>query len=86
MNNVPISNISPYYFELNSGKDIETIINEMLYANDVNKYNSAIKSVIDLWYSKYMRQYTKYLEDTVWCNERSISNMNENGLNKDGGG
>lgn len=39
----------------------------------VNTKNSNIKTVIDNWYSSNLINYTDYLEDAVWCNERSIS-------------
>ena len=34
--------------------------------------SSTIKTYIDTWYSQNMTSYTGYLEDTVWCNDRSI--------------
>ena len=57
----------------------------MLYNEDVNTNNSTIKSAIDYWYSNNMIQYTDYLEDTVWCNDRSMSNQSTNGWNPNGG-
>ena len=38
-----------------------------------NTNDSTIKTVIDEWYSQNMTEYTDQLEDTVWCNDRSIS-------------
>ena len=32
-----------------------------------------------------MIEYTDYLEDTVWCNDRSMSNQSSNGWNPNGG-
>ena len=37
-----------------------------------NTNDSAIKGVIDTWYHNNMTSYTSQLEDTVWCNDRSI--------------
>ena len=37
-----------------------------------NTNDSTIKTVIDEWYSQNMTEYTKQLEDTVWCNDRSV--------------
>ena len=37
-----------------------------------NTNNSTIKEYIDKWYSENMTNYTEYLEDTVWCNDRSL--------------
>ena len=39
---------------------------------ETNENDSSIKVYIDDWYSKNMTGYTKYLEDTVWCNDRSV--------------
>ena len=39
--------------------------------------SSTIKQFIDTWYSSNMIAYTEQLEDTVWCNDRSISSVNE---------
>ena len=37
-----------------------------------NTNDSTIKTVIDEWYSENMTAYTNKLEDTVWCNDRSV--------------
>ena len=37
-----------------------------------NTNDSIIKSVIDTWYHDNMTSYTSQLEDTVWCNDRSV--------------
>ena len=36
-----------------------------------NNNNSPLKLTIDTWYKNNMLSYTKYLEDTVWCNDQS---------------
>ena len=38
-----------------------------------NTNDSTIKTVIDTWYEENMTEYTDKLEDTVWCNDRSLS-------------
>ena len=58
-----------YYLVLNGGKNIEDVKNEMF----ANTNNSNLKVVIDKWYRDNMLAYTSKLEDTVWCNDRSIS-------------
>ena len=65
-----------YYIKLTDGKKVETALEEMLSADDVNTKNSTIKDTIDTWYEANMTEYTTYLEDTVWCNDRSISSLN----------
>ena len=37
-----------------------------------NTSDSTIKGIIDTWYQANMTSYTEKLEDTVWCNDRSI--------------
>ena len=64
-----------YYIQLENDTNIEKAINKMLHADDVNKTNSVIKSGIDAWYERYLINYTDYLEDTVFCNDRSISSL-----------
>ena len=49
--------------------DISATYEEM----HTNINDSAIKTVIDGWYEENMTEYTDKLEDTVWCNDRSIS-------------
>lgn len=39
-----------------------------------NSTNSTIKSYIDEWYSNNMMEFADYLEDTIWCNDRSFYN------------
>ena len=48
-----------------------------------NTNDSTIKGVIDTWYKNNMTSYTSQLEDTVWCNDRSIVTdlANSNGGN-----
>jgi len=39
--------------------------------------SSTIKTAIDTWYSNNMTSYTSYLEDTIWCNDRSFASNNK---------
>ena len=66
------SSSDAYYIELKDGKSVEDALNEMLSADNVNQTNSTIKDTVDTWYANNMTSYTKYLEDTVFCNDRSI--------------
>lgn len=59
-------------YSLNSGKGINDLLNDMLLGDDVNTEDSTIKAGIDSWYEAYLSNYSDYLEDTVWCNNRSI--------------
>ena len=71
------------YITLTGGKSVSDALNEMLYADDVNKTNSTMKTFIETWYENNMIAYTSYLEDTTFCNDRSILNLN--GWNPNGG-
>lgn len=72
---------SQMLFQLSGGKNIEDSINEMLYNDDVNRYDSPLKEVVDYWFANNMIQYEEYLEDTVWCNDRSVYDVNDNPFN-----
>ena len=72
-----------YYITLTDGKRVDDAINEMLYADDVNKTDSKIKSYIDSWYKDNMTSFTDKLEDTIFCNDRTI--LNKNGWDSNGG-
>ena len=72
-----------YYIDLVNGNSIEDALTEMLSANDVNTYNSVIKSGIDAWFEHNILEYSEYLEDTIFCNNRSIAD--KGGWNPDGG-
>ena len=78
-----ISSTTAYYIELENGKSVEDAVDEMLYNDNVNATNSTIKIGIDAWYKRYMTDYSDKLEDTIFCNDRSISNLG--GWNPDGG-
>lgn len=72
-----------YYINIKDAKGVEEALNEM----QTNSVNSSIKTVIDNWYKSdesKMTDYTDYLEDTIWCNDRRM-NTNTNGWNPNGG-
>ena len=80
-----ISSSTGSYIEISDGKDITDAINEMLYNDNVNRYNSSIKGIIDGWYVQNLSSKTSMLEDIVYCNARNMSNQSTNGWNPDGG-
>jgi len=73
-----VDSSSPYYINLSNGITIDQAMEEM----QTNTNDSKIKTAIDKWYGEKMTDYTSYLEDTVWCNDRSMGNSN--GWTKDG--
>jgi len=74
---------NPYYVKLKNGKSLDDVINDSLYTANVNTNDSTVKKAVDYWFSSNMRDYTTYLEDTVWCNDRIISD--KAGWNPNGG-
>ena len=83
-NKVRFYYLTDSYIELNGEESIEEAVNNMLYNNNVNRYNSSIKGIIDTWYKQNLLSKTNMLEDTVYCNVRNITNQETNGWNKDG--
>jgi len=71
------------YFYLTNGKSIEDILDEMLYAEDVNKNSSTLKAFLENWYKNNLGEYDDFIEDTVFCNDRTISGLG--GFNPNGG-
>lgn len=61
--------LNAYYLTLKDGKKIEDAKAEIF----ANENDSNIKTVIDNWYKENMTTYTDKLEDTIWCNDRSIA-------------
>ena len=67
---------SSYYITLKDGKSIEDAVSEM----ENNTKDSQLKATIDKWFSQnfltyftnHSKNYNDYLEDAVWCNDRSI--------------
>ena len=58
-----------FYLTLKDGKNIEKAKEEMF----TNTTDSKIKTAIDNWYASNMTSYTSMLEDTVWCNDRTLT-------------
>lgn len=69
------------YMLLENGVSAQVALNRMLYSDEVNKNDSNVKAVVDYWYQDNLLEYTSYLEDTVWCNNRASS---ENPWSDDG--
>ncbi len=61
------------YIKLSGGEKIEDVLNTMFNGSNVNENNSTIKNYIEnTWYKNYMIEYSDQLEDTEWCNDRTI--------------
>ena len=72
-----------YYAQLTNVANISVALTNMLSADNVNQINSTMKTGIDAWYKRYMTPYVSQLEDTIFCNDRSIKTLGT--WNPDGG-
>ena len=70
-----------YYVNLTGGDSIERAMEKM----QTNTNNSNAKTQIDSWYASNMTGVTSKLEDTIWCNDRSVGDGNNNGWIANGG-
>ena len=69
------------YVELKNGETSISKLMENMFTKNIT--NSTIKSGVDAWYKHTLFPYDEYLEDTIFCNDRSIRELN--GWNPDGG-
>ena len=71
------NNSGAYYINLTDGKSIEDAFVEM----NTNTNDSKVKKAVDTWFSgtfaayftNLNKDYNDYLEDTIWCNDRSFN-------------
>ncbi|MBR6949312.1 MAG: hypothetical protein IKH54_03905 [Bacilli bacterium] len=66
----PQSNLISFITVDDGATNINTIFSHML-ENNIN--NSAIKNVLEYWYKNNLYEYNDYIEDTIYCNDRSFS-------------
>ena len=63
------------YVLLNNVENISAALNKMFNADDVNQINSTLKTGIDAWFVNNLKYYDSQLEDTIFCNDRSIRDL-----------
>lgn len=65
------------YVLLSNGVTVSDALNEMLYSDNVNETSSAIKDTVEYWYVYNLRDtdYADYLEDVIFCNDRSTNSI-----------
>lgn len=63
-----ITGTTYYYVELSNGEDEKIILNNIR----INANNSSAKNTLEAWFDKNLSTKINYLEDTVFCNDRSI--------------
>ena len=69
------------YSNLTNGKKITDIL-PSLTENSSNSDSLNLKNTVDKWYTSNVYAYEDFLEDTIWCNDRSVAEFN--GWQKDG--
>lgn len=57
-----------YYLKLDGEKNIKELLNKVFSY----EYDSYIKYYIDTWYKNRIYKYRNYIEDTVYCNDKSL--------------
>ena len=75
-----ITNITDGKYVSTNLEDHNNVLYSMLYQNDesgnVNTNDSLIKESIDKWYKDVLyNDYDSFIEDTIYCNNRSISDF-----------
>ena len=60
-----------YYTPMTGGKKITDLVSEMV-TNSEDTNSSTIKGVLDNWYVEKMTSYAGQIEDSQYCNDRSI--------------
>lgn len=61
-----------HYVNFSDGIKVEDAVKQMT-TESLHTTSSNIKTTIDNWYATNMNAYTNKLEDTTWCNDRTIS-------------
>ena len=69
--------------EFNTNRDDNTYVGYMYGTPGSSSYaethkntnNSTIKTYLDNWYNSNLSSYADYIEDTIYCNDRSISSV-----------
>ena len=63
------------YIELTKNETVEEILHKLYSSDDLNKYDSTIKSYLENWYLNNLLSYSDYIEDSVYCNDIGISEL-----------
>ena len=78
-------NESATVFELVNGQDVNYLLNEIYYKEDINKKDSMMKKMVDLWFEENILDYQDFLEPTIYCNNRNVINKDTYYFNPNGG-
>ncbi len=68
------------YITLKDGESVQDALHNML-SGDNNPTDSSIKKLIDNWYEMNLLDYSDFIEDSIYCANRTIDK--DNGFNND---
>ena len=74
-----VNGSTKYYITLTGGDGIEETLTKM----QTNTTNSIAKTKVETWYAGNMSEFTNKIEDTIYCNDRSVRSLG--GWNPNGG-
>lgn len=72
-----------YSIKLNNGENISGALVNMFNSSTTNSKDSTMKMLVESWYAHNLSNYTSYLSDMIYCNDRSIKSLG--GFNPSGG-
>lgn len=72
-----------YSIKLNNGENISGALVNMFNSSTTNSKDSTMKMLVESWYAHNLSNYTSYLSDTIYCNDRSIKSLG--GFDPNGG-
>ena len=79
--NVSFIGFSPYNINYNDnayvGYMYGTVGSSSYEETHKNTNNSTIKKFVDNWYETYFNNYTDFLQDTIYCNDRNVDIMGD---------
>ena len=64
---------SVQYFVLENGQSMKGYIDNLLDGENANSSDSSIKIVVDTWFRHNLVDYLDYIDDTVFCNNRTVT-------------
>ena len=63
------------YVELTKGLTINNVLDDLFLGDNINKYDSTAKSLLENWYRNSLLDYSDYIEDSVYCNDLTLSRL-----------
>lgn len=63
-----------YYITLTNGEGVENAIFNSI-TNSSNTKKSTVRTFVDNWYKSNLLTYADSFEDTIWCNDRTIGDL-----------